>query len=180
MTGAVIKTTGHFSTFAVLVEIFESEAIENNVSWIYFKSGNRVNKILVGTLLKEIKNDEDLLDIKQENVLNNKQNTVSNNPVVSLIEKQLDKNSTNLKVEFNIPTIKNDVYNLIKTSFPDEKIDSLLTEVILQKIDIKTLKKDIKKNINFYYNIALKNISNVKDNNENSIITIQDDQVEEI
>lgn len=162
------------------VEYVKEERLENNIHWIYFDSGKRVNVNLLNEYLIEVDSEDSALEINPDNINTDPEyipeiktgpamskETYSNiikksalpvKPVESPLEILLKKQSSalktlNVKVDIKLPN-KN-LYKVLESSFPDDNIKETITKVIIDSIDVDYIKTSIKDSIddliiNFY------------------------------
>ncbi len=143
------------------VEIVDHTEDINGVHWIYFKSGNRVNKDLLNEFLYRIYDDSDILNIKDD--ISTKQNSQINennsnktikkqkSPIRILLEKQSINSKEAISVGIIVELPKKEIFNILKDSFPDELEDELISMVLEESIDKKNLEESIKDSIKKYY-----------------------------
>jgi len=158
------------------VEYIKEEKLENNIHWIYFESGKRVNANLLNEYLMEVDSEDSALEIAVDEINTDpdyvppirkpnpvaeatfkkiiEKSTLTESPLETLLKKQSSALKTlNVKVDIKLPN-KN-LYKVLESSFPDENIRNVIEKVIVDSIDINYIKSSIKDSIdnliiNFY------------------------------
>lgn len=139
------------------IEEFESFQDENNLNFIVFKSGKRINESLLLEYLIEI--PEYQVKIAEESVFESlTPNTVSkkidtNNivkeektPVQHLLISQKKKETEKLNICLDIKIPKKELIEILRSSYGDE-IENDIYEYINNQLDQNDIRQIIKKNI---------------------------------
>ena len=158
------------------IELYKDTITDNNINWISFQSGNRVNEALINDVIIILEENEDPLEISIDTVKNkniSKENKLTKSPLESLIDIQIENNYINIPLSIELPLLKKDVYTLLKTSFKDEDIDKILLKCVSKKINIDDLQKNLAINITKFYLSS-------SDIDRNNYIEISDDKIFEV
>lgn len=138
------------------IEEFESFQDENNLNFIVFKSGKRINESLLLEYLIEI--PEYQVKIAEESILES--------PIVDIVSKKMDMNDTKeektpiqqllinqkkketekLNIFLDIKVPKKELVEILKSSYGNE-IENDIYEYINNQLDQNTIKQIIKNNI---------------------------------
>jgi len=147
---------------------YDREEDSNEMKFMVFKDGTRINKAVVNEFLEILPLDSKTLDldINQANTLNptpqvNQQSSVNSvrvdnvdhsSPIIQLLKKQKE-NSVNVGVDLkiNLPTKK--LYNILLESYGEEAEEEIL-DFAVSNIDIDQIRNAVKDSIrnNFYKN----------------------------
>ena len=128
------------------------------IVWINFKGGTRINYLLVNEYMMQIDSSSIIQSapviehqVPVKNVMLSEGKTkikVSDNPIVSLLEKQKPNwVEVGINLKLNLPT-KN-LYNVLNSSFEDAEDE--IIEFVVRDLDIEIIKESLRINIKDIY-----------------------------
>lgn len=167
------------------IENFVEEKIEKGITWLYFESGNRINKMLLADYMLQLRpgqegaaNDLDISEINQDptkipvpkaqpnplgaTVAPSAQTLKSKSPIRELLEKASKaKNSErNITLKYKVFYPKKATYNVLKESFgidvKKEVIDHIYDQIVNDQSFKKEMLKTIKELVNSAYETTKK------------------------
>ena len=128
------------------------------IVWINFKGGTRINYLLVNEYMMQIDSSSIIQSapviehqVPVKNVMLSEGKTkikVSDNPIVSLLEKQKPNwVEVGINLKLNLPT--NNLYNVLNSSFEDAEDE--IIEFVVRDLDIEIIKESLRINIKDIY-----------------------------
>jgi hypothetical protein len=129
------------------------------IIWINFKGGSRINYLLLNDFMlqieptaikQEVINQVANIPIKNVMLSDNKSKvTLSDNPIVSLLQKQKPNwVEVGINLKLNLPT--KSLYNVLSSSFEDAEDE--IIEFVVRDLDIELIKDSLRINIKDIYN----------------------------
>lgn len=158
------------------VEEFSDISVEDNIEWIIFKSGNRVNKSLIAEFMFQLEPGMDPLELGNlDNVSVPGVSSLSpvvqhipvqpvveqKNPIESLLDKQKKLHKLKLSIQLNIEVPNKKLFDILEDSYGDDILDTIVNRSLKQtntKDFKKMISESIKGSIIDFYKSKNKNI----------------------
>lgn len=158
------------------IEVFTEEKIEKGITWLYFESGNRINKMLLTDYMLQLlpgqegaANDLDISEINTdptktpaykaqtnplgEVTMSSKTRTVAASVIKSPIRELLEKASKaknserNITLKYKVFYPKKATYNVLKESFGVDVKKEVIDHIYDQIVNDQSFKKEMLKTI---------------------------------